>query len=98
MIFVGYQWTHINNLKPLSQSFFWIYEYGFLSVTAMVQSIIKCSSGDTAVSDLHQHGGTVIMLHKFHMYFYQVKLVAGECCIFEIFTVYLNMSKRNKIL
>lgn len=65
-----------------------MYEYGFLLVTAMVQSIKKCSSGDLAVSDLHQHGGTVIMmLHKFQMYFYQVKLVAGECCIFEIFTV-----------
>lgn len=64
----------------------------------MFQSIIKCSSGDTAVPDLHQQGGTVIMMpHKFHMYFFQVKLVAGECCIFEIFTVYLNMSKRNKI-
>lgn len=98
MIFFGYQWTHTINLKHLSQSFFWIHEYGFLSVAVMAQSIIKSSSGDTVVPDLCQHGETVIMiLRKFHAYFYQIELVAGECCIFEVFTVYLNTSKNNKI-
>lgn len=97
MIFVGYWWTH-KNLKRLNQSFFWIYQYGYLSVAVMVQSIIKCSFGDTAVPDLNQHEGTVIMLlHKFHMNFYQVKSVVGKCCIFEIFAVYLNIRKKSKI-
>lgn len=60
----------MQKFKTLKLSFFWIYQYGYLSVAVMVQSVIKCSFGDTAVPDLNQHEGTVIMLlHKFHMNF-----------------------------